>query len=97
MNKIFLTFIFFICAFSLYAQNNNTPYEFPIKPESAKWQSFKSVDDMYKACQIPTDTLSNLSTKALIQTCLNYPASAVLLIHNLPNKGLRSGNKNLMG
>jgi len=39
---------------------------------------------MYAACQIPPDVLTKLSTAALIQTCLQYPASTVLLIHSTP-------------
>lgn len=97
MNKIFLTLIFFIYAFSLRAQKNDTPYDFPIKPGSAKWQYFKSVEDMYKVCQIPPDTLRNLSTKALIQTCLNYPASAVLLIYNTPQQGFEEWRQKFNG
>lgn len=80
-----------------FAQNRTTPYDFPIKPGSAKWQSFKSVQDMYDACQIPSDILKNLSTKALIQTCLNYPASAVLLIHNTPQQGFEEWKQKFNG
>jgi len=79
---LLLGFMLFACA--SFAQKSNTPYDFPVKPGSEKWQSFKTVDDMYAACQIPADVLSNLSTAALIQTCLRYPASSILLIHGSP-------------
>ena len=75
-------FLLFACA--TFAQQSNTPYDFPVKPGSQKWESFKSVEDMYAACQVPADVLNKLSTTALIQTCLNYPASVVLFMHSTP-------------
>lgn len=70
-----------------YAQKTDKPFDFPIKPGSSQWQSFKSVQDMYDACQIPAAVLNKLSTRALIQTCLNYPASTILLTRNTPQQG----------
>lgn len=79
---LLLGFMLFACA--AFAQKSNAPYNFPVKPGSEKWESFKTVSDMYAACQVPADVLSNLSTAALIQTCLHYPASSILLIHATP-------------
>src|SRR5215212_3114685 len=79
---LLLGFMLFACA--SFAQQSNIPYNFPVKPGSEKWQSFKTVDDMYAACQVPQDVLAKLSTAALIQTCLNYPASTILLVHSTP-------------
>ena len=87
MKKISLSIFLSFCVLTMFAQNNNTPYDCPIKPSSEKWQSFKSSDEMYNACQIPQETLAKMTTSALIQTCLEYPASAVLLIHNTPQLG----------
>jgi len=97
MKKILLSLILLFSVSAIFAQYNNTPYDFPIKSGSEKWQSFKSVQDMYKACQIPIDTLSNLSTKALVQTCLNYPAPSILLIHNTPQQGLNEWKQHFNG
>ena len=80
-----------------YAQKTDKPFDFPIKPGSSQWQSFKSMQDMYNACQIPTDVLNSLSTKALLQTCLNYPASAVLLTRNTPQQGFDTWRQHFNG
>ncbi|MEP6713708.1 MAG: hypothetical protein ABJA37_14875 [Ferruginibacter sp.] len=87
MNKLMLVLAFSCCTHLLLAQQTDTPYDYPIKLNTEKWQTLKSVDDMYEACQIPQDVLSKISTTSLIQSCLNYPASAVLLIHNTPQQG----------
>lgn len=79
------------------AQKTDKPFDFPIKPGSAQWQAFKTVQDMYDACQIPAAVLSNLSTQALIQTCLNYPAWTVLLIHNTPQQGFNTWRQHFNG
>ena len=92
---LFLGLMFWACA--SFAQKNNTPYDFPVKPGSQQWQSFKSVDDMYAACQVPQNVLSNLSTAALIQTCLHYPANAVLFLHNTPQMSFDVWKRNFNG
>lgn len=51
----------------------NVPYDYPVKPGSEQWAAFTSGQQMVDACQIPSDILSKLSTKALAETCLNYP------------------------
>ena len=52
---------------------------------------------MYNACQIPQDVLSKMATPALLQTCLNFPASAVLLIHNTPQQGFDDWKQHFNG
>lgn len=92
--------IFLVCillATSSLAQKDDQPYNFPVKPGSTKWQSFKSVEEMYRACQVPNDTLNVLTTKALLETCLNYPAPSVLLIHNTPQQGFEEWKRNFNG
>ncbi|HEX8356622.1 MAG TPA: hypothetical protein VF610_04390 [Segetibacter sp.] len=87
MKNIFLIFITLVLASSITAQKINTPYNYPTVPGSEKWKSFKTVDEMYKECQIPNDILSTLTTRALLQTCLNYPVSTITLSHNTPQQG----------
>lgn len=91
-----------IVLFSIYcnflqAQNVDTPYIYPIKPGTEKWNSFKSMDEMYNACLIPENVLEKLSTQALIETCLNYPASSVLFIFNTPQTGFNQWEKHFNG
>ena len=92
---LLLGFMLFACI--AFAQKSNTAYDFPVKPGSEKWQSFKSVDDMYTACQVPADVLSNLSTAALIQTCLRYPASSILMIHATPQMSFNEWKQHFNG
>ncbi|MCD7975624.1 MAG: hypothetical protein LUG51_00150 [Tannerellaceae bacterium] len=51
----------------------DTPYEYPVRPGSDEWAAFTTGQQMVDACQIPTDILSKLTTKALAETCMNYP------------------------
>jgi hypothetical protein len=66
-------------SFSIFSQSSDVPYEFPIKFGSAEWVDFHShIDD----CQIPENILKNMSTKALLKTCLQYPFFGNLFVHN---------------
>jgi hypothetical protein len=97
MKRIIFLYCLIIISSASFAQQITTPYGFPVKPGSEKWQAFKSVDDMYSACQIPDGILSNLSTEALIQTCLDYPAAGVLVIHNTPQQGFNEWKERFNG
>ena len=47
-------------------------YEFPIKPGTDEWHAL-SLEQRLTALQIPANILSEMSTKELIEACLNYP------------------------
>ena len=97
MNKLFLVLAFSCCTYLLKAQQTDLPYDYSVKLNTEKWQTLKSVEDMYNACQIPQDVLSKMATPALLQTCLNFPASAVLLIHNTPQQGFDDWKQHFNG
>ncbi len=69
-----------IIPFYLFGQT----WDYPIKPGSKEWQQFKSIEDMYVACQIPEKVLTDICTDSLAQLCLNYPAPLILLFFNSP-------------
>lgn len=97
MKKLGFLFASLLFACVVFAQSDDRPYQFPVQPGSEKWQSFKTVDDMYAACQVPDDVLARLSTTALIQTCLDYPASSILFIHNNPQQGFEEWKAHFNG
>jgi hypothetical protein len=56
------------------AQQINEPFTFPVKPGTKEWSVLKTERDRFKVMQIPDELLSNLTTHALVGTCLNFPA-----------------------
>jgi hypothetical protein len=48
-------------------------WDYPVKPGMEEWKQFQSYDEMVRACQIPEDLLSTLSTEDLTDLCLRYP------------------------
>ncbi|MBX3253259.1 MAG: hypothetical protein KF862_03875 [Chitinophagaceae bacterium] len=80
---IFLCFLI-VSLTNGFAQQDSTPYDYPIKPGTAEWKNFKSGDEMAAACNIPYTVLNNLNTQALVVTCLNYPLfNEILAANNL--------------
>jgi hypothetical protein len=76
MNKFLLCVVLLFCMpLIIYPQtiNQNSGYEYPIKPGTAEWKSIESRYKLVEACQIPNEILRKLSTKQLLATCLNYP------------------------
>jgi len=58
---------------SVQAASASDAYDYPIKPGTDGWKAFTTHDEMLEACQIPEDILKNMSTKALVETVLEYP------------------------
>ncbi len=56
------------------AQQINEPFNFPVKPGTKEWAVLKTERDRFNAMQIPGDLLSNMTTHALVGSCLNFPA-----------------------
>lgn len=51
----------------------DSPYEFPIRIGQPAWKNFKSGQEMLLGCQMPSDLVHKMTTKALCETCLEYP------------------------
>jgi hypothetical protein len=80
-------FISFIAA----AQQINEPFTFPIKPGTKEWGDLKTETDRFRVMQIPDDLLSNMSTHALVGSCLNFPAFGYITAYN----NIQTGYMNL--
>jgi hypothetical protein len=72
MRKI-IFLLLFIFPTILFAQQNEVTWDFPVKPGSEEWKTFDNTYQKIEACQIPLNVLTHISTKNLIQICLNYP------------------------
>jgi hypothetical protein len=67
--------LFLQCCFLLtvFAQQQNGVYNWPLKPGIPEWKELKTHDKMLEVLQIPAEFLQKMTTKDLAQTCLNYP------------------------
>jgi len=63
-------------------------WDYPVKPGTEEWKQLRSHDEMLRACQIPEDLLSILSTEDLTDLCLRYPALWFINVFNNTNTGL---------
>ena len=63
-------------------------WDYPVKPGTEEWKQFKSNEEMDKACQIPEEVLSSLSTEDLTDLCLRYHSLWDFLFYQNKNAGL---------
>lgn len=74
--------VFAVLGALLFAQvlaNSSTPYQYPYSTDGPEWQAM-SRPQRVEACQIPTQVLRGMSTKALVDTVLKYPMGADLFL-----------------
>ena len=73
MKKIIILFsTLYLAIFSTFGQEKII-WDYPVKPGTKEWATFETGEQMFNACQIPSDILSTISTEDLVTVCLNYP------------------------
>lgn len=65
-------------------------YSYPILPGSPKWKAFTTGQQMVDACQIPESVLKSLTTRALLETCVDYPLWLNYIAYDYFNNGILS-------
>ena len=94
--KLIALFLLLVFAGSLKAQTEFAPYKsnvisyngysFPIIPGSDIWKN-TSYSQRVEMLQIPVDTLKNISTKRLLETCLYYPFNIDIFLCDNQSEG----------
>jgi hypothetical protein len=70
----------------VFSQMTDKPYEFPIRPGTEQWKRLTNSEQMDSVCIIPGTTIRQMTTEALLLTCLNYPRLIdVFLADNIQN------------
>ena len=103
----FLIFIFVaITALSCNSTNgpnniNNIidePYDFPLRPGMPEWANLKTGVEKLNALQIPEDILNRMTTRSLVETCLDYPMFMDIMANNFPlTEGIKFAIANFNG
>ncbi len=70
-----------------YADNTDNIYMYPIKPGTEEWKDLNSQTEKVEVCQIPDKILSEMSTDALIETCLSYPLFGGIMAYSNIQQG----------
>lgn len=74
MKTMKLLMILILCVpIIAFSQLEKPKWDYPIKPGSQEWKTFKSSEEMVNACQIPDHILNSISTGYLLDLCLKYP------------------------
>jgi len=58
------------------------PYSFEKVTDPAVWRTFKNLEEMLEACQLPKELLFVISTENLIQTIMNHPLYGIYAAYN---------------
>lgn len=86
MKKLFI-YLFILSGFSCFAQDETIAWDYPVKPGTEEWKSFKSRPEMVDACQVPGSILKIIDTKSLAELCFNYPLIHDINAFNILQKG----------
>jgi hypothetical protein len=70
------------------AQNIDEPYDFPLKPGMPEWKTLKAGIEKVNVLQIPQDILTRMTTRSLLETCLNYPMFGDITAYSSPKAGM---------
>ena len=81
----------------LTAQTEKLTWDYPVKPGTEEWHQFKSMNEMYEACQIPDAVLKQLDTESLVDICLSFPAPPAFPLFNTPQQAFMQYYANFNG
>ena len=79
MKKKLVTIITFLVSITLFSQDIDHTWNYPIKPGTKEWQNLKTPKERINAYNIPDSILYKISTKNLVKSCLNYPDMIVIM------------------
>ena len=95
--------LWIVCALCLFASvlraqtKEKIEWDYPIKPGMEQWMKFKSLEEMYQACQIPDNVLKQIETASLVDICLNFPSPPLFPLFNYPQLAFMSYLYNFNG
>ena len=95
--KQFIFIFLILLPFSVIGQEKKMLWDYPVKPGMKEWSQFKSMEDMYLACQIPSNILKLLDTESLVNICLSFPAPPVFPLFNIPQQAFMEYYTNFNG
>jgi hypothetical protein len=72
-------------------------YKYPFRPGTAAWKALGDHSAMLKACQVPENTLKNMSTAGLVETVLDYPLLPDMMAWNFVQDGFDAVFSNFCG
>lgn len=61
---------------------SDTSFDFAEITKPDEWAKFTCLEEMIKACQIPDQIISNLSTQKLLEVCMQYPLVNNYIFYN---------------
>lgn len=77
-----------VSAISLPVVEAPDAYIFPVPVESQTWKDMESRSERLATCSIPEAVIAQMSTRGLLQTCLEFPFTIDILFHGSLQDGV---------
>ena len=72
------------------SQALNTAFQYPVTQEDAGWENLNTLEKKIEACEVPNGTVEHMTTKALVETVVNYPLIINIYAFNTFEDGIQS-------
>ena len=75
----------FVMTSSAFAETEDidVQYDYPLTPDDGEqWRSLLTLDAMVNACDVPSERLNRMTTRALVETVLDYPLLLNMVAYN---------------
>ncbi len=79
-----------LCAWFNDLSAQTAKWDYPVKPGTPQWAAFTTKKEKVDACQIPDGVLNSLTTKELVEICLNYPLFSDIIFYDNYQTGFRT-------
>lgn len=75
----------------------DTPYDYPVRPGTPEWLQYANVLGRRRACEVPEEILTHMTTEALLQTVLDYPFMVDMYAFNTMEMGYETVKRRFRG
>ena len=85
------------CVVNAQVTEEKVSWDYPVKPGTEEWKALFTHKKMIEACQIPFDVLKSLTTKELINLCINYPLQFDFVAYDNMQTGVKKASLTFNG
>jgi hypothetical protein len=76
-------------SFNPLSHDPQTPIDFFSEMDFKEWTEIASIDDRFKACNVPRSYLTGMTTEAIAKSLIHYPLNYLILFYDDPREAVK--------
>ncbi|WP_313339572.1 hypothetical protein [Sedimentibacter sp.] len=87
---ILLISICVACSLNKSSIDENEAFRYKVTPQDDEWKTFKTHDEMVRACRIPSETLKKMTTAEVVDAVVDFPLLFDVFLYDSKEEGVKA-------